>query len=474
MFETKSNQVKALASTASGRGFLLASIAASYSCGTIRCARLSIAFRGVLFHKLEPLFVSGVDSMREADEVKELIEIASLLGLKMEGTMLQQLSLPGCFWKTVQLISKQRRKDVSCPYCGARFVLPLKGSSVLSTEADIKMMLDYEWGNPAAAAAAMLLFGEENGGHDGGQQHATLFDHFGGHGLGGSGFADFFPQPQPLTAAALFPPSPPSTCHQRYGMALPPLPARIGLNLGVRTYFSPAEEASVVVGRVCRRRTRIARCQAEGCGIDLTHAKHYHRRHKVCEFHSKASIAIVAGLSQRFCQQCSRFHALTEFDQGKRSCRKRLADHNRRRRKSQDLATSTVNQHNNNSSSDASADAKAPTSFTGCKPESDSPVAHMSPPQAQPLLPMPLTHTATTRTGLGLGCGSGVAGTGMALSSSAENSPPGAPFLVQLGEFRLYVLPGVQSAGMTLEATRVLPDKPEVNRKENGACSGDP
>lgn len=85
--------------------------------------------------------------------------------------MLQQLSLPGCFWKTVQLISKQRRvgrcyhmlvikrmlissiiltgipfvvrgatfapicrgqKDVSCPYCGARFVLPLKGSSVLS------------------------------------------------------------------------------------------------------------------------------------------------------------------------------------------------------------------------------------------------------------------------------------------------------------------------------------------------------
>lgn len=61
MFETKSNQVKALASTASGRGFLLASIAASYSCGTIRCARLSIAFRGVLFHKLEPLFVSGGD-----------------------------------------------------------------------------------------------------------------------------------------------------------------------------------------------------------------------------------------------------------------------------------------------------------------------------------------------------------------------------------------------------------------------------
>lgn len=30
-----------------------------------------------------------------------------------------------------------------------------------------------------------------------------------------------------------------------------------------------------------------------------------------------------------------RFHLLSEFDNGKRSCRKRLADHNRRRRKSQ-------------------------------------------------------------------------------------------------------------------------------------------
>ncbi|GFP80915.1 squamosa promoter-binding-like protein 8, partial [Phtheirospermum japonicum] len=37
------------------------------------------------------------------------------------------------------------------------------------------------------------------------------------------------------------------------------------------------------------------RCQAEGCNADLSHAKHYHRRHKVCEFHSKASTVIAAG-----------------------------------------------------------------------------------------------------------------------------------------------------------------------------------
>lgn len=47
-------------------------------------------------------------------------------------------------------------------------------------------------------------------------------------------------------------------------------------------------------------------CQAENCTADMTDAKRYHRRHKVCEFHAKASFVIVAGIQQRFCQQCSR------------------------------------------------------------------------------------------------------------------------------------------------------------------------
>ncbi|MFQ6633461.1 hypothetical protein Gotur_010843 [Gossypium turneri] len=74
-------------------------------------------------------------------------------------------------------------------------------------------------------------------------------------------------------------------------------------------------------------------CQVEDCGADLTNAKDYHRRHKVCEMHSKASKALVGNVMQRFCQQCSRFHVLQEFDDGKRSCRRRLAGHNKRRRK---------------------------------------------------------------------------------------------------------------------------------------------
>ncbi|XWS34550.1 hypothetical protein CRYUN_Cryun21dG0048400 [Craigia yunnanensis] len=81
--------------------------------------------------------------------------------------------------------------------------------------------------------------------------------------------------------------------------------------------------------------THVQRCQVEGCNLDLSSAKDYHRKHRVCESHSKSSKVIIGGLERRFCQQCSRFHDLLEFDEKKRSCRRRLSDHNARRRKPQ-------------------------------------------------------------------------------------------------------------------------------------------
>ncbi|XP_057481510.1 teosinte glume architecture 1-like [Actinidia eriantha] len=51
--------------------------------------------------------------------------------------------------------------------------------------------------------------------------------------------------------------------------------------------------------------------------------------------HSKTPVVVVGGKEQRFCQQCSSFQSLGEFDGEKRSCRKRLDGHNRRRRKLQ-------------------------------------------------------------------------------------------------------------------------------------------
>ncbi|KAI3859588.1 hypothetical protein MKX03_007607 [Papaver bracteatum] len=125
----------------------------------------------------------------------------------------------------------------------------------------------------------------------------------------------------------------------------------IGLKLGKRTYFEdvcagslvkpssytviPAATAAAVTkrSRASYQSMQTPRCQVEGCDLDLTSAKDYHRRHRVCESHSKCPKVIVAGLERRFCQQCSRFHDLAEFDEKKRSCRRRLSDHNSRRRK---------------------------------------------------------------------------------------------------------------------------------------------
>lgn len=47
-------------------------------------------------------------------------------------------------------------------------------------------------------------------------------------------------------------------------------------------------------------------CQVEGCKMDLSSAKDYHRKHRVCENHSKSPKVVVNGVERRFCQQCSR------------------------------------------------------------------------------------------------------------------------------------------------------------------------
>ncbi|KAL8486694.1 hypothetical protein ACS0TY_022932 [Phlomoides rotata] len=76
-------------------------------------------------------------------------------------------------------------------------------------------------------------------------------------------------------------------------------------------------------------------CQVEGCNLDLKSANDYHRRHRISETHSKTPNVIIAGKECHFCQQCSRFHDLSEFDDKKASCRRRLSDHNARRRRVQ-------------------------------------------------------------------------------------------------------------------------------------------
>ncbi|KAH0456484.1 hypothetical protein IEQ34_014391 [Dendrobium chrysotoxum] len=111
------------------------------------------------------------------------------------------------------------------------------------------------------------------------------------------------------------------------------------LKLGKRQYCGRGGAAELEESPAAKRsaptvRALVPRCQVEGCNKALVDAKDYHKRHKVCEMHSKAPCVVVLGVEQRFCQQCSRFHIVSEFDGAKRSCRRRLAGHNERRRKS--------------------------------------------------------------------------------------------------------------------------------------------
>ncbi|VAI85025.1 unnamed protein product [Triticum turgidum subsp. durum] len=86
-------------------------------------------------------------------------------------------------------------------------------------------------------------------------------------------------------------------------------------------------------------------CQVDGCHADLGDDRDYHRRHKVCEPHTKSTLVRIKNIEHRFCQQCSRFHLVQEFDEGKKSCRSRLATHNRRRRKAPAEAVNSLGEN---------------------------------------------------------------------------------------------------------------------------------
>ncbi|XP_052190238.1 squamosa promoter-binding-like protein 7 isoform X2 [Diospyros lotus] len=76
-----------------------------------------------------------------------------------------------------------------------------------------------------------------------------------------------------------------------------------------------------------------ARCQVPGCKADISELKGYHRRHRVCLRCANASSVALDGKRKRYCQQCGKFHILSDFDEGKRSCRRKLERHNNRRRR---------------------------------------------------------------------------------------------------------------------------------------------
>ncbi|KAG2434944.1 hypothetical protein HYH02_012140 [Chlamydomonas schloesseri] len=74
------------------------------------------------------------------------------------------------------------------------------------------------------------------------------------------------------------------------------------------------------------------RCKVEQCGIDLKSAPKTHQRFRLCNTHIKAPVVVVDGVHSRFCQQCSRFHPVDEFNGTNRTCRMMLAKNRARQR----------------------------------------------------------------------------------------------------------------------------------------------
>ncbi|KAL8189477.1 hypothetical protein R6Q57_029043 [Mikania cordata] len=79
--------------------------------------------------------------------------------------------------------------------------------------------------------------------------------------------------------------------------------AMIGLKLGRQTY---RQETNVCLpvkrSRASHNNSLVARCQVEGCDLDLASAKDYHRRHRICADHSKSPKVVVAGMER--CMIC--------------------------------------------------------------------------------------------------------------------------------------------------------------------------
>jgi len=69
----------------------------------------------------------------------------------------------------------------------------------------------------------------------------------------------------------------------------------------------PSSSAPVKRPRPGQAQQAVPACSVEGCAADLSKGRDYHRRHKVCEAHSKTPVVVVAGREMRFCQQCSRY-----------------------------------------------------------------------------------------------------------------------------------------------------------------------
>eukprot|EP00887_Chlorella_sp_A99_P000749 scaffold5.g749.t1 len=142
------------------------------------------------------------------------------------------------------------------------------------------------------------------------------------------------------------------------GAGGPPAPAASAQGDEVAAAARPAGEAQETeepppgqapkgVGRSRQRKSKVT-CQVAGCGADLAGSKRYYKwvwyqwgevwggaapgRYRICLYHSTLPSIVLDGREQRFCQQCGRFHDMSEFAGKRKSCQRKLDRHNQRRK----------------------------------------------------------------------------------------------------------------------------------------------
>uniref|UniRef100_A0AB39A6L8 Squamosa promoter-binding protein n=1 Tax=Actinidia deliciosa TaxID=3627 RepID=A0AB39A6L8_ACTDE len=142
------------------------------------------------------------------------------------------------------------------------------------------------------------------------------------------------PPPDPENLSRIRKRDPRMTCSNflagRIPCACPELDAKIA--------EEEEEDGSMMPGKKRVRTARavagtMVRCQVPACEADISELKGYHRRHRVCLRCANATAIVLDGQKKRYCQQCGKFHILSDFDEGKRSCRRKLERHNNRRRR---------------------------------------------------------------------------------------------------------------------------------------------
>ncbi|CAL1389288.1 unnamed protein product [Linum trigynum] len=82
-------------------------------------------------------------------------------------------------------------------------------------------------------------------------------------------------------------------------------------------------------------------CQVEDCGVELSSEKIYHQRVQTCQVHCNTNTAMVGKVVRRFCQLCSRFHLIEEYDEEERICRSRSARYRQKRGRQSTTTTGT-------------------------------------------------------------------------------------------------------------------------------------